>query len=154
MTDLPLKPATELAATLRSKQISARELLDLYLDRIERYNPALNAVVTLDEERSRLEAQRADDDAVRDNWRGPLHGRGHIPGMPGDLAPTDIGVLGPLARSAEDLALALDVLVSPDESNAIAWSINLPPPRHASLRDYRVAAWLDDEAAPIDAPVS
>src|SRR5438105_11253435 len=74
MPDPSLKPATELAAMLRSKQISARELLDLYLHRIERYNPALNAVVTLDEERARLEAQRADDDAARDSWHGPLHG--------------------------------------------------------------------------------
>src|SRR5438105_3809497 len=280
MPDPSLKPATELAAMLRSKQTSARELLDLYLRRIERYNPALNAVVTLDEERARLEAQRADDDAARDNWRGPLHGlpmtvkdaietagmrttcgapvlaehvperdadtvarlraagaivfgktnvpifvgdmqsynelfgttnnpwdllrapggssggaavavaagltsfelgsdiggsirspahycgvyghkptwgvvpgRGHVPGMPGDLAPTDVGVLGPLARSAEDLALALDVLAAPDGANAVAWSINLPPPRHSTLRDYRIAAWLDDEAAPVDAPV-
>src|SRR6266571_1995751 len=74
MPDPILKPATELAALLRSRQISARELLDLYLQRIERYNPALNAVVTLDEERARGEAQRADDDAARDDWHGPLHG--------------------------------------------------------------------------------
>ena len=42
-----VKPATDLAAAIRNKDIKSRELLELYLDRIERLNPALNAVVTL-----------------------------------------------------------------------------------------------------------
>jgi amidase len=78
----------------------------------------------------------------------PTHGivpqRGHIPGPPGSLSEVDLGVMGPLARSASDLAAALDVLAGPDESRAVAWKLELPPPRRKSLRDYRVAAWLDD----------
>lgn len=97
------------------------------------------------------------------NWCGiyghkPTHGivptRGHIPGPPGTLADTDLNVVGPLARSAEDLDLALSVLAGPTPELAVAWRFALPPPRHASLRAYRVAAWLDDATAPVDVAVS
>src|SRR5882724_3684932 len=50
----------------------------------------------------------------------PTHGiipmRGHVPGPPGALSEVDLGVGGPLARSADDLELALDVLAGPDEA--------------------------------------
>jgi amidase len=77
--------------------------------------------------------------------------RGHIPGPPGTLADADLGVAGPLARDAADLEAALDVLAGPDEARAVAWKLALPPPRRRALRDYGVAAWLDDPAATIDA---
>ena len=87
----------------------------------------------------------------------PTHGivplRGHIPGPPGSLSEVDLAVVGPLGRSADDLALALDVLTGPSEDRAVAWRLELPPPRRASLRDYRVAAWLDDPACPVDGEV-
>ncbi len=66
--------ATELAAWIRSKALTSTELLDIYLDRVSRLNGTLNAVVTLDEQRAREQAQRADAEAERDEWRGPLHG--------------------------------------------------------------------------------
>ena len=50
----------------------------------------------------------------------------------------DFGVLGPMARSAADLALALDVIAGPDDAEAIAYTLSLPPPRHTTLRDFRV----------------
>ena len=34
-----------------------------------------------------------------------------------------------------------------------AWRLELPAPRHTTLRDFRVAAWLDDPAAPVDGVV-
>jgi amidase len=87
----------------------------------------------------------------------PTHGvvplRGHIPGPPGTLSEADIGVIGPLARSADDLALALDIVAGPDADRAVAWRLELPPPRRAALRDYKVAAWLDDPGCPIDRAV-
>jgi amidase len=64
------KSATELAAMVRAKEVSSRELLDGYLDRIERLNPAINAVVTLDVERARAAADAADASEPT----GPLHG--------------------------------------------------------------------------------
>ena len=47
-------------------------------------------------------------------------------------------VLGPLARTTADLALALDVLAGPDDCEAIAYRLALPPPRHDSLKDFRI----------------
>jgi amidase len=47
-------------------------------------------------------------------------------------------VVGPLARSATDLQLALDVVAGPEPEEAKAYSLALPPPRHARLDAYRV----------------
>ena len=66
--------AVELAAALRARRLSARELLELYLARIARHNPALNAVCTLDEARARRRAQEADSALERGELWGPLHG--------------------------------------------------------------------------------
>ena len=55
-------------------------------------------------------------------------------------AMTDISVLGPIARSAADLALALDVLAGPDPAET-ALTLNLPPPRTTALKELRVAVW-------------
>ena len=60
MTDLGLRSAVELVATLQKGDVGARELLDHYVARVERLNPALNAVVTLDVERARKAADAAD----------------------------------------------------------------------------------------------
>jgi amidase len=68
------RPATELAALLRAREISARELLEASLDRIERLNPALNAVVTLDPEGARAAADAADAALASGAAVGPLHG--------------------------------------------------------------------------------
>ncbi|MGH7897682.1 MAG: amidase family protein, partial [Candidatus Binatia bacterium] len=280
MSDIAFRPAIELAAALRRREVGSRELLDHYLDRVERLNPALNAIVTLDVERARRRADEADRALARGEARGPLHGlpmtvkdtfetaglrttagapvlsehvpatdatavarlgaagavifgktntplfagdaqtynaifgvtnnpwdrtrspggssggsaaavaagltsvelgsdiggsirnpahysgvyglkpthgliptRGHIPGPPGTLAEVDLGVMGPLARSAGDLEALLDVLAGPDEAQAIAWRLELPPPRRRALRDYRVAAWFDDPFCPVDSEV-
>jgi amidase len=66
--------AVELAAALRARRLSARELVELYLTRIARHNPALNAVCTLDEARARRRAQEADSALERGELWGPLHG--------------------------------------------------------------------------------
>ncbi|MBI5506055.1 MAG: amidase [Deltaproteobacteria bacterium] len=88
----------------------------------------------------------------------PTHGivpqRGHIPGPPGMLSEADLAVIGPLARSAEDLELLLGVMAGPLEDRARAWKLALPPPRRQHLRDYRIAAWLDDANFTVDASVA
>ncbi|MCE1172140.1 MAG: Asp-tRNA(Asn)/Glu-tRNA(Gln) amidotransferase subunit GatA [Azovibrio sp.] len=63
----------ELAAALAAKSISSVELTRLYLDRIARLNPSLNAFVTLDEDRS-LAAARAADVRIAAGQAGPLTG--------------------------------------------------------------------------------
>lgn len=278
-TDLAFASATELAAALRRGDVSSRELVTHYLERIERLNPAVNAVVTLaDDAIERADA--ADAALAAGTVRGPLHGlpitlkdtmetaglrttagapeyaehvperdadavarlraagavivgktntpayagdaqtynpifgttnnpwdptravggssggsaaaiaagfsalelgsdlggsirgpaghcgvyglhpsvgiipiRGHIPGPPGALHEIDSATVGPIARSAADLGLALDVLAGPDAARGVGWHLDLPRPRAHSLRDYRIAVWLDDELCPVDAEV-
>jgi amidase len=68
-------------------------------------------------------------------------------GSPG--YPMDLSVVGPLARSADDLALALAVLGGPNGADVGAWSWRMPASRHARLDEFRVGYVLDDAVAPI-----
>lgn len=281
MSDLTFAPAHVLAERLARRKLSSRELLEHYVARLDRCGAELNAVVTLDLERARERADRADAALARGERWGPLHGlpmtikdtfetaglrttagspelaqhkperdaiavqrlkaagcivfgktntpflagdvqtynplfgvtanpwdptrspagssggaaaavaagftpcelgsdlggsiripcgwtgiyglkpshgivplRGHIPGPPGTLAEPDVGVAGPMARDAEDLDRLLSLLAGPTPERAVAWKLELPPPRHHMLRGYRVAAWLDDPAFPVDARVA
>jgi amidase len=276
--DLAFCSAVELAARIRRRELGCRELLDHYIARGERWNGAVNAIVTLDVERARREADALDRAAARGEVRGPLHGvpmtvkdtfetagmrttagapklaehvpaadatavarlraagavvfgktntppfatdaqtynplfgttrnpwdparspggssggsaaaiaagltalelgsdlggsirnpahycgvyghktsyglvplGGHVPGPPGTVAEPDLTVVGPIARHADDLEAALGVIAGADDADAVAWKLDLPLPRRASLRDYRVAAWLDDPACAVDA---
>jgi len=280
MRQVAFRSAAELAAAIRRKEVSSRELVEHYLARIQRFNSQVNAVVTLDPDGVLARADAADAALARGDIAGPLHGvpitikdtietagmrttagaqlyakhipghdapavarlvaagavimgktntprfamdvqtynslfgttnnpwdlartpggssggaaaalaaglttlelgsdiggsirtpahfcgvyghkpthgivptRGHIPGPPGTLSDMDIAVLGPLARSAEDLALALDVVAGPDDDRAVAWKLQLPVPRCQSLREYRVAAWLDEPVCAVDAEI-
>ncbi len=273
--------AVDHLAKLRAREVGCRELLDQHISRIERLNPAINAVVALDIEGARARADDADAALARGEDWGPLHGlpmtikdsfetaglvttsgapelaahvpaadaaavarlkaagaivfgktnlpiyaadlqtyndvygvtnnpwdvsrcaggssggaaaalaagltplelgsdiggsirnpahycgvfghkpsygivpmRGHIPGPPGALSTTDIAVAGPLARSVEDLELALGVIAGPDQWEGRGWRLEMPPPRHALPGDTRVAAWLDDPGCPIDGEVA
>jgi amidase len=72
--DILFASATELAAAIRSREISALEVLDLYLERISELNPTLNAIITMDAGAARERARAADAALARgDDW-GPLHG--------------------------------------------------------------------------------
>ena len=61
-------------------------------------------------------------------------------------------VAGPLARSARDLALALDVLAGPRDPSMP--TPPLPPARTTSPKGLRVALWLDEPFAPVDTTVA
>ena len=74
MSDLAFRSARSLSAAIRRRDVSSRELLDLYLSRIEQLNPSLNAVVTLDVDGARRAADAADAALARGEVRGPLHG--------------------------------------------------------------------------------
>ena len=82
---------------------------------------------------------------------GILPMRGHA--LPGVLTPSDISVIGPLARSAEDLALAVDIVGGADELHLPGWDLNLSRPEGQSFADWRVAVWADDSFAPVDQSV-
>jgi len=276
---LEFSTACELAEKIRNKEISSRELTDLYIERIERLDGEVNAVVVRDFDRARAAADRADQALSEGRSLGPLHGvpmtikeayniadlpttwglpdfkdniatedsesvarfkaagaiflgktnvplnladfqsynevygttgnpwstdrtpggssggssaalaagfgaleagsdiggsirnpahfcgvYGHKPtwnivpqqghSLPGMLASPDIAVVGPLARSAEDLTLALDVVSGPEPLVESGWKLELPPPRHAKLSDYRVALWPSDPMAPVAGEVA
>jgi amidase len=85
--------------------------------------------------------------------QGIVPGRGHIPGPPGTKSEPDLAVIGPLARTARDLDLALDVIAGPDVLTRDGWTLGLPAPRAEQLRDFRVGYWLDDPLCPIDSSV-
>lgn len=269
MTDPAFLSATELAARIRDRRIGCRELLDHMLERVERYNPQLNAIVVLDVERARARATAADAALARCDLWGPLHGvpmtvkesydveglpttwglpalagnraerdstvvrrmreagvvlfgktnvpvlladwqsfnpvygstgnpwdltrtpggssggsaaalaagltgietgsdigasirnpahycgvfghkptygivspRGHA--TPGVLAAADISVVGPLARSAQDLETALDVMAGADGLEAECWRLHLPADTRSQGREFRVAVMLTD----------
>ena len=72
---------------------------------------------------------------------------------PGPLAVGDLGVAGPMGRSADDLELALGIIAGPEVDARAAWRLELPLPRHRNLTDFRAAAWLDDPAGPVDTAV-
>jgi amidase len=278
MLDVPFRSARQLAAAVRTKKIGCLELLDLYLARVEKYNPALKAIVVRDVVGARRRARAADRAlAKREIW-GPLHGvpmtikesydvaglpttwgvpalrnniatrnavavdrllgagvvlfgktnvplyladwqsfnaiygttnnpwdlarapggssggsaaalaagltgleagsdigssirnpahfcgvYGHKPtwgivprhgqALPGQIASVDIDVVGPLARSADDLALALSIMAGPDAIEAAGWQLRLKAPRQKRLRDFKVALLLDAPQGEVDRQV-
>jgi amidase len=72
--DLCYLPAVQQRALLLGKAISARELLETYLARIESVNPLVNAIVTFDIDGARAQAEAADAAISRGESLGPLHG--------------------------------------------------------------------------------
>ena len=66
--------ALDLAARIRRKDVSAREVMAAHLARIDRVNPTINAVVTLVADRAMAEAKAADELQARGGVLGPLHG--------------------------------------------------------------------------------
>lgn len=75
---------------------------------------------------------------------------GHIPPEPGALRDVEMGVAGPIARSAYDLELALDVIAAPNDLEGKGKVWQLPPPRRERLQDFRVALWADTRNYPVD----
>lgn len=67
--------------------------------------------------------------------------------------PLDLLVYGPLARSAEDLSLAMNIIAGPPAYQQKAFTIKLPPPRKTEMDGFRVGLWLDDPSFPPDAGV-
>ncbi len=73
-TEIPFRSALDLAGMIRRREIGSRELLDLLIARIERHDPAINAVVVRDFDRARARADAADAALARGEDWGPLHG--------------------------------------------------------------------------------
>jgi len=81
---------------------------------------------------------------------------GHFPGSDRPNSAAVMAVQGPHARSATDLQLAFNVMSGPDVGMDAAWSLQMPSPRHQTLRDFRVAvlplqAWLPVDVEIVEA---
>jgi amidase len=70
----PFSSASEIAAAIRLRRVSAAEVLEMYLARTAKHNPALNAICTLDEAGAKARAREADAALGRGELWGPLHG--------------------------------------------------------------------------------
>src|SRR5712691_4091991 len=74
VADLDFADARAVALAIRSGQVSSVEVVTRSLGRIKRYNPALNAIVTLTDAAALERAKAADEARARGEWWGPLHG--------------------------------------------------------------------------------
>ena len=76
---------------------------------------------------------------------------GHMPPPPGSiLTGNGLSVAGPLARSPEDLEIALDVLVAAQEQDNQAWKVKLPKARTKKIKELKIAVWPDEPYAEAD----
>jgi amidase len=74
LTDLTFQPAHALAGLIRAREVSVTDVIEAHLAQIARHNPALNAIVTLDEAGARRRAAEADAALARGEVWGRLHG--------------------------------------------------------------------------------
>ena len=74
MDQMHYKSAVELASLIRRKKVSALELLDHFLARVDKYNPKLNAIIWMDRDKARKRAKAADAALKKGKRLGPLHG--------------------------------------------------------------------------------
>jgi amidase len=72
--ELAFLSASEIAEKIKSHQVTSLEVVNVYLDRIEKFNPTLNAIVTLDKDVAIQRAQEADEALAKGELWGPLHG--------------------------------------------------------------------------------
>jgi Asp-tRNA(Asn)/Glu-tRNA(Gln) amidotransferase A subunit family amidase len=74
LEDLAFLPVTQLSELVRTRKVKSIELTDMYLSRLERYDPKLHCVITLTSDRAREQARAADAEIARGRYRGPVHG--------------------------------------------------------------------------------
>lgn len=72
--DIAFLSVLDLAALIRTRQISSTELTSIYIERLVRHNPALRCVVNMTAELAMREAAQADKEIAAGHYRGPLHG--------------------------------------------------------------------------------
>ncbi|MEI8239301.1 MAG: amidase family protein [Actinomycetota bacterium] len=75
---------------------------------------------------------------------------GYLDEPGGGTTESDVNTFGPIARSATDLRLLLEVLAGPTGDEAAAWSLHLPSPAVGSIADLRVGVWFDEPELAID----
>ena len=74
LDEIAFHPVTALAGLVQKRDVSATELTRMYLERLKKYGPRLNCVVTLTEDLALAQAAQADRDIRSGRYKGPLHG--------------------------------------------------------------------------------
>jgi len=72
--DIAFAPVTHLSRWIESKQLSSEHLTNIYLQRLERFNPKLRCAITITRELALKQAKQADVEIAQGKYRGPLHG--------------------------------------------------------------------------------
>jgi Asp-tRNA(Asn)/Glu-tRNA(Gln) amidotransferase A subunit family amidase len=72
--DIAFAPVTQLSQWIETRKLSSQKLTNLYLSRLERFNPKLRCVITLTRDLALVQAKRADDEIAAGKYHGPLHG--------------------------------------------------------------------------------
>ena len=108
LEDIAFFPLTQLAELLRTRQVTSRELTEMYLARLKRYDPILKCVACYTEALAYQQADRADSEIQRGLYRGPLHG---VPWGAKDLLATVDYPTGWGAMPYKDQQIDLDATV-------------------------------------------
>ena len=72
--DIAFAPATRLSRWIETRQLTSERLTQIYLDRLERFDPKLRCVITLTRDLAIAQALQADQEIAAGHYRGPLHG--------------------------------------------------------------------------------
>jgi len=72
--DIAFAPVARLSRWIEARQLTSERLTNLYLDRLERFNPKLRCVITLTRDLALAQAKQADREIAAGHYRGPLHG--------------------------------------------------------------------------------
>jgi len=72
--DIAFAPVTRLSGWIQARALTSERLTRIYLDRIERFDPKLRAVITLTRDHALEQARQADREIAAGRYRGPLHG--------------------------------------------------------------------------------
>ena len=72
--DIAFAPVTQLSRWIESKQLSSEHLTNIYLQRLERFNPKLRCAITITRDLALKQARQADSEIAQGRYRGPLHG--------------------------------------------------------------------------------
>lgn len=72
--ELAFKSVSELAALVRTKQITSVELTGFFIERLRKYNPVLQHTIVITEARALAQAKKADEEISSGHYRGVLHG--------------------------------------------------------------------------------
>src|SRR5258708_14829959 len=73
-TDIAFATVTQLSRWIESKKLTSERLTNIYLQRLEEFNPQLRCVITLTREHALAQAKKADAEIAAGKYRGPLHG--------------------------------------------------------------------------------